>query len=107
MSTKKFVSVIVVAFFLAAMLPVAAATAEVDFYPKAAVVVGINYNNCGEVVVTVEDGEGFLWDIYWDLKEDDVELGDVLALIMWEAGTPDFVLDDEVLDVINEHFKAE
>lgn len=110
MSTRNFITVMVVALvlFILALLPVAIATAETDVYPKAAVVVDISFDVHGEVVVTVEDGEGFLWSFYLELDEEtDVELGDVVALIMWEAGTPDNIFDDEILDVVNEHFKAQ
>ena len=100
--------VIALILFILAILPVAIATAETDIYPKAAVVVSIDFDVHGEIIVTVEDGEGYLWSFYLELNEDtDVELGDVVALIMWEAGTPDNIFDDEVIDVVNEHFKAQ
>lgn len=108
MSTRKFISIMVVALvlFVIALLPVFA-FAEPEFYSKAAVVVDITFDAHGEVVVTVEDGEGFLWTFYLELDEEtDIELGDVVALLMWEAGTPNNIFDDEVLDVVNEHFKA-
>ena len=106
MFTRKFVFVMVVMLVVVSVLPVFA-SAETDIYPKAAVVVEMRINEFGEVIVTVEDGEGFLWDIFWELDEEtDIELGDVLAMLMWDAGTPDDIFDDEVIDVINEHFKA-
>lgn len=101
---KKFVAVIL----LVVSLFVGVASAEVDFYPKAAVIVEINFDNFGRLFTVVEDGEGFLWEVYWDLDEEtDISLGDVVALVMWDAETPEDCSDDEVLDAINEHFKAE
>ena len=108
MSTRKFVALLVAALilFVVALIPMALACAESEFYPKAAVVISVSIGE--EVIVTVEDGEGNLWDIYWDLDEEfDIELGDVLAMLIWNCGTPDYIFDDEVIDVVNEHFKAE
>ena len=100
---------LVVVVFIAGFMFLPPAKAEVDVYSKAAVVVDIKLEQFDTAAeVTVEDGEGNLWIFYWDFAEDeDLELGDVVAMMMWDCGTPDYIFDDEVLDIINEHFKAQ
>jgi len=78
---KKFVAV---TLLVVSLVFCAFASAEVNFYPKAAVVVEINFDNHGNLFTVVEDGEGYLWEVYWDLDEEtDISLGDVIALVMW------------------------
>lgn len=93
MSTRKFISVIVVALvlFVVIVSSVAAATAEI--YPRAGRIVEIDRS---EDLVTFVDGTGLLWEFY---GAEDYEVGDVVACVFWDADTQDIILDDEILDV--------
>lgn len=72
-------------------------------YPTAAVVISVEQDG-----IVVEDGEGNIWSFCWDFEEDpDIELGDIIALLMWDSGTPDYIFDDEVVDAVNTYIKAE
>ena len=72
-------------------------------YPTAAVVISVEQDG-----IVVEDGEGNIWSFYWDFDEDpDIELGDVIALLIDDAGTPDDIFDDKILDAVNTYIKAE
>lgn len=107
-----FICGVTAAVFVIACFYVSGASAEnveylfiedVDVYPLAAVVVSIDDDN-----IDLEDGEGNIWNIYWDFDEDpDIELGDIVALLMWDSGTPGHILDDEVVDAVNTFIKAE
>ena len=97
--------VLTVAAALAAFAFLPPAKAEVDFYPHSAVVVSFDIS---EGTILLEDGEEHLWTIYWEFTDDDpVEQGDVFSLLMWEAGTPTYKFDDEILDAVNSRIKAQ
>lgn len=99
---KKFVAIIIV---LVLVSLVSVCLADTHFYPKAAVVTGINIF---EESITVKDGEGFLWEVFVEFdKTTNISLGDVVALLMWDAETPDHYEDDEIIDLVFEHFRAE
>lgn len=98
---KKFVAIIIV---LVLVSLVSVSCADTNLYPKAAVVVSINIF---DESITVKDGEDFLWEVFVEFDETtDISLGDVVALLMWDAETPDHSEDDEIIDLVFEHFKA-
>ena len=93
MSTRRFVTVVVVALvlFVTVIGVVAVATAEI--YPRAGRIVEVNRF---EDTVVFVDGAGFLWQFY---GAEDYAVGDIIACIYWDADTPDVITDDEVIDV--------
>ena len=61
-------------------------------YPACGVVVALDYT---ADTVTVKDAMGFTWVFY---GVEDWQTGDVVAMIMFDYGTPS-IKDDEILDV--------
>jgi len=60
--------------------------------PRTGIVINVNYD---ADVVTVEDASGFIWQFYGC---DDWVIDDVASLILWDRnGTPDTILDDEII----------
>lgn len=97
--------VVAVAAMFAAFAFLPPARAEVDFYPSSAIVVSFDVS---EGVIRLKDGEGNIWKLFWDFSDEvPVEIGDVFSLLMWEAGTPDYRLDDEIIDAVNSRIKAQ
>ena len=73
------------------------AGALINVYPTAGKVVDIQYDPCTELSeVTVQTGAGLLYSYVEDA--DDLYYGDIMALIMWNRGTPNTVLDDVIID---------
>ena len=69
------------------------ASSEFQIYPLAGRIVEID--NLDDTV-TFEDGAGLLWTFY---GVEDYAIGDVVACIVWDAGTQK-VYDDEIIDVV-------
>ena len=88
---KKFVAVILV---LVSMSLVFSAGAVSEFYPRCAVVTSIDEV---EDLVTVEDFAGVVWSFY---GVEDFIVGDLVAMLLWDCGTPDTIFDDEVIDAV-------
>lgn len=61
-------------------------------YPNAGVVVGLDEEND---LVTISTGSGLLYEFY---GIEDLFIGDIVAVIMDDNGTPDSVLDDKIID---------
>lgn len=61
-------------------------------YPMAAQVFWMDHEN--DVVIFV-DGAGNCWEIY---GTEDWQVGDIAGLLMDDAGTPDNIIDDTVVD---------
>ena len=95
MSTRKFVSIIIVALvlFILALVPMVLASAEGSIYQIDAVIVAWKTTPWSDIKVTVVDEEGSIWS-YWD---DEVpHVGDVVTLTMFHYGDEE---DDEIIDV--------
>ena len=76
---------------LIVLIPICA-MAEADMYCLFGTVVDIEYDtDC----VTVDDGDGNLWEYY---GVDYVEYGDLVVMLMWDNDTPDWIYDDYVLN---------
>lgn len=86
---KKLLFILSLVFILSLLF--SAAPAVNGYRARAAVVVDID---AAADVVTVEDGEGLLWEFY---GVEDWEIGDVAALLMDDSGTPDYILDDAII----------
>lgn len=93
---KKFVTIIII---LVSLFLISSSIAN-EFYHKTTVVVEINFDEHGNVVIATEDGEGNIWDIYWNLEEEEIKLGDIISMLIWDAGTPNNIFDDEVIDAV-------
>ena len=61
------------------------------FYPRAAIVVELRYE---EDVVIVEDGAGLIWEFS---GIEDFDVGDTVAMLMFDNGTPESIYDDQIV----------
>lgn len=86
---KKLAILVTAVILLAAV----SASAEFQVYPLAGRIVEID--NIDDTV-TFEDGSGLLWTFY---GVEDYAIGDVVACVVWDAGTQK-VYDDEIIDVV-------
>lgn len=78
---------------LCLLLLFGAASAETGFYAKAGRI--IEFNPAEDEVFFV-DGCGLVWCFE---GIEDWDIGDIVAALMWDSGTPEDVLDDLILDV--------
>lgn len=81
----------------------AACTKQFDVwsvYARAAVVVEVDEER---ETVTAQDAAGYRWSFYSD-GAGDWEIGDGVALTMYDNGTPDSILDDWVIGAHYERF---
>lgn len=77
---------------LSCMIPACAESYDLDsIYPRTAVVTDLDYD---EDLVICTDCVGFDW-VFEGIE--DWSEGDVVSLLMWDAGTPDSILDDVIL----------
>ncbi len=63
-----------------------------EFYPRAAIITELDLD---EDLVTCVDSAGCIWQFY---GVEDFGVGDIVAMILWDAGTPESIFDDEVID---------
>lgn len=84
---KKFVAIILVLVSLVT-------TAAAEFYPRCAVVADIDE---AEDLVICEDFAGVIWQFY---GIEDFVIGDLVAMILWDADTPESIFDDEIIDAL-------
>lgn len=98
MSTRRFVSIIIVATvaFLIIVGSVAFATAEGNTYEVDAVVVNFEATRWGNLKVEVVDEEDNIWGYYADLDED-VHIGDVVTLTVFDYGDEE---ENEIIDAV-------
>ena len=99
MSTRKFVSIMVVALvvFVAVVSSVAFAVAEENsVYTVNAVVVSYETTPWGDLEIEVVDEEGNLCGYYADADED-VHIGDVVTLVICDFGSEEL---NEIVNVI-------
>ena len=87
---KKFVAVILV---LVLVLSITSAVAS-EFYPRCAVITEIDEIND---LVVCEDFAGIIWEFY---GIEDFDIGDLVAMLMWDCDTPDSIFDDEIIDAV-------
>ena len=83
---------LVVIVFLGMIFFSMPAKAESRFYPSAAIIIEIIED---EDLVTCIDAAGRIWQFY---GIEDLDVGDIVAMILWDAGTPESVFDDEIID---------
>ena len=77
---------------LGCMIPACAESYDLDsIYPRTAVVTDLDYD---EDLVICTDSVGFDW-VFEGIE--DWSEGDVVSLLMWDADTPDSILDDVIL----------
>ena len=86
---KKLAILVTAVILLAAV----SASAEFQIYPLAGRVVEID--NLDDTV-TFEDGSGLLWTFY---GVEDYAIGDIVACIIWHAGSQK-LYDHEIVDVV-------
>lgn len=98
MSTRKFITIIVVATiaFLVVVCSVAFATAEGNTYKVDAVVVNFVATPWDSFEVEVVDEEENVWGYYADLDED-VHIGDVITLTVFDYGDDE---ENEIIDAV-------
>lgn len=60
-------------------------------YPEVGIIVELDY---AEDLVTVEDVAGNLWQFY---GTEDFCIGDLVRVLMYNAGTPHSIYDDQIL----------
>ena len=65
---------------------------ESEFYPRAAVIIELVED---EDIVVCQDAAGVIWKFY---GIEDFDIGDIVAMILWDAGTPESIFDDEIID---------
>ena len=70
------------------------------FYPRCAVVTSIEEDV--DLVIAI-DGAGIEWRFY---GIEDLAEGDLVALLLWDCGTPS-IYDDEIIDVCYSALKVE
>lgn len=62
-----------------------------NIYPRCGVIVRMDYE---EDIVTVEDAAGLFWKFGGC---EDYDLGDIVLMLMQEAGEPNYILDDFII----------
>ena len=67
-----------------------------EIYPSFGLVTNISETSWGAYIVTVSDFEGFSYAYY--AEDGDLQKGDGMALLMYDNGTPNYVLDDVVTE---------
>ena len=85
---KRFVAFILV---LVSILSVAKA---VEIYPRCGIIVDLDYDTD---LVVVEDSVGFIWEFY---GIEDYALGDLVGMILCDTGTPEYILDDTIVETL-------
>lgn len=91
---KKLFAIAIMAAAVLASKPVNAGTElHPEIYPQTAVVID---TNLATDTVTVETFSGLTYEFY---GVEDWLYGDICSLIMSDSGTPDSVLDDEILKI--------
>lgn len=88
---KKVIAIIII---LVSLLVICSASAISEFYPRCAMVTEIDET---EDLVTVEDFAGVIWQFY---GVEDFIVGDLVAMLLWDCGTPDSIFDDEIIDAV-------
>ena len=63
-----------------------------EFYPRAAIIIELVED---EDIVVCQDAAGVIWEFY---GIEDFDIGDIVAMILWDAGTPEGIFDDEIID---------
>lgn len=98
MSTRKFITIIVVATiaFLVVIGSVAFATAEGNTYKVDAVIVNFEATPWDYIEVEVVDEDGVVWGYCADLNED-VHIGDVVTLTVFDCGDEE---ENEIIDAV-------
>lgn len=90
---------IIMGIFLALLTP-ATLSAEpeipTEIYPSFGLVTNISETSWGAYIVTVSDFEGFSYAYY--AEDGDLQNGDGMALLMYDNGSPDYILDDVVVE---------
>lgn len=91
----KIVTGFILAIFMAIPL-----TAEpqipTEIYPSFGLVTDVSETSWGAYIVTVSDFEGFSYSYY--AEDGDLQNGDGMALLMYDNGSPDYILDDVVTE---------
>ena len=65
-------------------------------YPSFGLVTDVSETSWGAYIVTVSDFEGFSYSYY--AEDGDLQKGDGMALLMYDNGSPDYILDDVVAE---------
>lgn len=85
---KKIILLLLAIFLITA----ASGKADYSVYPNGGLVIDLIPE---DDIVVFEDGAGLVWSFY---GIGDYEVGDLVACVFWDAGTPN-IFDDEILDV--------
>lgn len=85
---------LVVIVFLGMIFFSMPAKAESSFYPRAAIIIEIIED---EDIVVCQDAAGVIWEFY---GIEDFDIGDIVAMLLWDKGTPESIYDDEIIDVV-------
>lgn len=94
MNNKQMFMSLFIVFVLFAAVFVVTAPAFADTNVRAGVIVEINEE---ENYCVVEDPCG----LFWEFSEiEDFEIGDLVIMVMDNIGTPETILDDEIVDVV-------
>lgn len=67
-----------------------------EIYPSFGLVTDVSETSWGAYIITVSDFEGFSYAYY--AEDGDLEIGDGMALLMYNNGSPDNILDDVVAE---------
>ena len=97
MNNKQMIVSLFIVFimFFSIFVITAPAFAEADdIHVRAGIIVEINEE---EDYCVVEDACGLIWKFY---EVEDFTVGDVVIMTMWDANTPETILDDEIVDVV-------
>lgn len=86
---KKILTIILILVFFTA-------TAEAELYYRFGNIVDIEYDTD---FVTVDDGMGNLWDFMSTPIAEYRFYGDLIVMVMSDNNTPDWIYDDEIIDV--------
>lgn len=85
---------LVVVIFLGMIFFSMPAKAESSFYPRAAIITEICYE---EDLIICVDAAGVEWSFF---GVEDFDIGDLVAMLLWDCGTPESIYDDEIIDVV-------
>ena len=94
---SKIKSIIIILLIILSTVPLGAEPViPKEIYPSFGIVTNISETTWGAYIVTVSDFEDISYAYY--AEDGDLQNGDGMALLMYDNGTPNYVLDDVVVN---------
>jgi len=85
---KKLVAIIII------LVSLGSTAQAVEIYPRCGIIVDFDYDTD---IVVVEDSVGFIWEFY---GIEDYCIGDLVIMTLCNVGEPEYIIDDEIIEVV-------